>query len=151
MAPAWRTPRAGQLLTAAALARRAGAFLGMPGGPMAFPPQGMPGRPGHQHQQQAQAQPQPEDSDDDGPRAVKRPRLVWTEKLHRKFIEVVQQLGVDKAQPKTIMQVRALCGGWGCCTVLDAGCSGALPAAASLSTCSWARGGLGAGARWSRR
>eukprot|EP00878_Enallax_costatus_P035623 GHUV01039804.1.p1 GENE.GHUV01039804.1~~GHUV01039804.1.p1 ORF type:complete len:217 (+),score=96.17 GHUV01039804.1:1-651(+) len=38
-------------------------------------------------------------------RAVKRPRLVWTPELHKVFEEAVQKLGVDKAVPKTIMQM----------------------------------------------
>jgi SHAQKYF class myb-like DNA-binding protein len=95
---------------------------------MGYAPQGMPGQPG---QQQAQQQPLPEESEEDGPRAVKRPRLVWTEALHRKFIEVVQQLGVDKAQPKTVMQVRG------------AGAAAA-PAAAAVQRC-WMLGCLRAG------
>lgn len=40
-----------------------------------------------------------------GTRAVKRPRLVWTPELHKIFEAAVQKLGVDKAVPKTIMQV----------------------------------------------
>ena len=35
----------------------------------------------------------------------KRPRLVWTPKLHQRFIEAVEQLGLKVAVPKTIMQV----------------------------------------------
>ena len=38
-------------------------------------------------------------------RALKRPRLVWTPKLHQRFIEAVEQLGLKVAVPKTIMQV----------------------------------------------
>lgn len=38
-------------------------------------------------------------------RALKRPRLVWTPRLHRVFEAAVQKLGVDKAVPKTIMQL----------------------------------------------
>jgi hypothetical protein len=38
---------------------------------------------------------------------IKRPRLVWTDALHQKFIAIVEQLGIDKAPPKTIMQVCA--------------------------------------------
>ena len=40
-----------------------------------------------------------------GARAVKRPRLVWTPQLHKRFEEAINKLGVDKAVPKTIMQV----------------------------------------------
>lgn len=37
--------------------------------------------------------------------AVKRSRLVWTPQLHRRFEEAVEQLGVDKCVPKTIMAI----------------------------------------------
>ncbi|PHT80224.1 Transcription factor LUX [Capsicum annuum] len=36
---------------------------------------------------------------------VKRPRLVWTPQLHKRFIEVVAHLGIKNAVPKTIMQL----------------------------------------------
>ncbi|RZC78918.1 hypothetical protein C5167_003113 [Papaver somniferum] len=35
----------------------------------------------------------------------KRPRLVWTPPLHKRFVEVVMHLGVKNAVPKTIMQL----------------------------------------------
>ncbi|KAI3988463.1 hypothetical protein MKX01_026277 [Papaver californicum] len=35
----------------------------------------------------------------------KRPRLVWTPPLHKRFVEVVTHLGVKNAVPKTIMQL----------------------------------------------
>ncbi|KAJ8558410.1 hypothetical protein K7X08_005176 [Anisodus acutangulus] len=35
----------------------------------------------------------------------KRPRLVWTPQLHKRFIEVVAHLGIKNAVPKTIMQL----------------------------------------------
>ena len=41
-------------------------------------------------------------------RALKRPRLVWTPKLHARFVEAVEQLGLKVAVPKTIMQVGAI-------------------------------------------
>jgi len=47
------------------------------------------------------------DDDDDGgggARAVKRPRLVWTAQLHKRFEEAINKLGWDKAVPKNIMQ-----------------------------------------------
>lgn len=49
-------------------------------------------------------------NDDDGEesggfRAVKRSRLVWTKVLHKRFEDAVNQLGVDRAVPKTIMQI----------------------------------------------
>lgn len=42
--------------------------------------------------------------DDVTARALKRPRLVWTPQLHRKFEEAISRLGPDKAVPKNIMQ-----------------------------------------------
>jgi SHAQKYF class myb-like DNA-binding protein len=47
-----------------------------------------------------------EGGEDTGARALKRPRLVWTPKLHQCFVEAVEQLGVKNAVPKTIMQAR---------------------------------------------
>lgn len=38
-------------------------------------------------------------------RTLKRPRLVWTPELHKKFIDAVSQLGIKNAVPKTIMQL----------------------------------------------
>ena len=35
----------------------------------------------------------------------KRPRLVWTPQLHKRFVDVVAHLGIKKAVPKTIMQL----------------------------------------------
>ncbi|XP_077214556.1 transcription factor PCL1-like [Tasmannia lanceolata] len=43
--------------------------------------------------------------DDSSTRALKRPRLVWTPQLHKRFIDVVSHLGVKNAVPKTIMQM----------------------------------------------
>nr|GMD23939.1 transcription factor PCL1-like [Ipomoea batatas] len=36
---------------------------------------------------------------------LKRPRLVWTPQLHKRFLDVVGHLGISKAVPKTIMQL----------------------------------------------
>ena len=36
---------------------------------------------------------------------TKRPRLVWTPQLHRRFVDAVQHLGINAAVPKTIMQL----------------------------------------------
>ncbi|KAF8642208.1 hypothetical protein HU200_067471 [Digitaria exilis] len=35
----------------------------------------------------------------------KRPRLVWTPQLHKRFVDVVAHLGIKNAVPKTIMQL----------------------------------------------
>ncbi|PNH11630.1 Two-component response regulator ARR2 [Tetrabaena socialis] len=43
-------------------------------------------------------------ADDGSARAIKRPRLVWTPQLHKKFESAVLKLGDEKAVPKNIMQ-----------------------------------------------
>lgn len=44
-------------------------------------------------------------SDDQQPRTLKRPRLVWTPQLHKRFVDAVGHLGIKNAVPKTIMQL----------------------------------------------
>jgi len=44
-------------------------------------------------------------ADDQSARSLKRPRLVWTPQLHKRFVEVVAHLGIKNAVPKTIMQL----------------------------------------------
>ncbi|XP_010262563.1 PREDICTED: transcription factor PCL1-like [Nelumbo nucifera] len=43
--------------------------------------------------------------DDHSARTLKRPRLVWTPQLHKRFVDVVSHLGIKNAVPKTIMQL----------------------------------------------
>ncbi|KAL8141025.1 hypothetical protein V2J09_007046 [Rumex salicifolius] len=43
--------------------------------------------------------------DDQSARALRRPRLVWTPQLHKRFVDVVTHLGIKSAVPKTIMQL----------------------------------------------
>lgn len=43
--------------------------------------------------------------DDPSARTLKRPRLVWTPHLHKRFVDVVGHLGIKNAVPKTIMQL----------------------------------------------
>ncbi|PSS09417.1 Transcription factor LUX like [Actinidia chinensis var. chinensis] len=43
--------------------------------------------------------------DDPSARTLKRPRLVWTPQLHKRFVDVVAHLGIKNAVPKTIMQL----------------------------------------------
>lgn len=43
--------------------------------------------------------------DDSSGKTLKKPRLVWTPQLHKRFIEVVAHLGIKNAVPKTIMQL----------------------------------------------
>jgi len=40
----------------------------------------------------------------------KRPRLVWTPQLHKRFVEAVAHLGIKNAVPKTIMQLMSVDG-----------------------------------------
>eukprot|EP00245_Coleochaete_scutata_P001576 TRINITY_DN11959_c0_g2_i1.p1 TRINITY_DN11959_c0_g2~~TRINITY_DN11959_c0_g2_i1.p1 ORF type:complete len:454 (-),score=60.45 TRINITY_DN11959_c0_g2_i1:572-1933(-) len=50
--------------------------------------------------------PCPEDSNGYAlPRTLKRPRLVWTPQLHKRFVDAVSHLGIKNAVPKTIMQL----------------------------------------------
>lgn len=44
-------------------------------------------------------------ADDPSARTLKRPRLVWTAQLHKRFVDVVAHLGIKNAVPKTIMQL----------------------------------------------
>ncbi|XP_031399814.1 transcription factor LUX-like [Punica granatum] len=44
-------------------------------------------------------------TDDPSARTLKRPRLVWTPQLHKRFVDVVAHLGIKNAVPKTIMQL----------------------------------------------
>ncbi|XP_062233450.1 two-component response regulator ORR22-like [Phragmites australis] len=43
--------------------------------------------------------------DGDEPSAAKKPRVVWSVELHRKFVAAVNQLGIDKAVPKRILEL----------------------------------------------
>ncbi|KAL0918065.1 hypothetical protein M5K25_010053 [Dendrobium thyrsiflorum] len=44
-------------------------------------------------------------AEDNSSRMPKRPRLVWTPQLHKRFVDVVAHLGIQNAVPKTIMQL----------------------------------------------
>ncbi|XP_024034428.1 two-component response regulator ARR12 isoform X2 [Citrus clementina] len=50
-----------------------------------------------------------EDDEDDhnheDPTTQKKPRVVWSVELHRKFVAAVNQLGIDKAVPKKILDL----------------------------------------------
>ncbi|KAJ3695557.1 hypothetical protein LUZ60_000934 [Juncus effusus] len=46
-----------------------------------------------------------EDNEDNDPTAQKKPRVVWSVDLHRKFVAAVHQLGIDKAVPKRILEL----------------------------------------------
>ncbi|KFK33997.1 protein phytoclock 1 [Arabis alpina] len=44
-------------------------------------------------------------TEDPSGKTLKRPRLVWTPQLHKRFVDVVAHLGIKNAVPKTIMQL----------------------------------------------
>ncbi|QCE16293.1 two-component response regulator ARR-B family [Vigna unguiculata] len=48
---------------------------------------------------------QENDHDNDDPSTQKKPRVVWSVELHRKFVAAVNQLGIDKAVPKKILDL----------------------------------------------
>lgn len=45
------------------------------------------------------------ETEDPSGKTLKRPRLVWTPQLHKRFVDVVAHLGIRDAVPKTIMQL----------------------------------------------
>ncbi|CAN1331529.1 Transcription factor MYBC1 [Linum perenne] len=47
---------------------------------------------------------------DEPARTLKRPRLVWTPQLHKRFVDAVAHLGIKNAVPKTIMQLMSVGG-----------------------------------------
>ncbi|TKY73092.1 Two-component response regulator ARR12 [Spatholobus suberectus] len=46
-----------------------------------------------------------ENGDEEDPSAQKKPRVVWSVELHRKFVAAVNQLSLDKAVPKKILDL----------------------------------------------
>ncbi|KAL5071494.1 hypothetical protein RYX36_022381 [Vicia faba] len=46
-----------------------------------------------------------DDDDDEDPSAQKKPRVVWNADMHRMFVSAVNQLGIDKAVPKKILDL----------------------------------------------
>ncbi|KAM6544127.1 hypothetical protein CsatB_008574 [Cannabis sativa] len=46
-----------------------------------------------------------DNGDSDDPSAQKKPRVVWSVELHRKFVTAVNHLGIDKAVPKKILDL----------------------------------------------
>uniref|UniRef100_M4EM46 HTH myb-type domain-containing protein n=1 Tax=Brassica campestris TaxID=3711 RepID=M4EM46_BRACM len=47
---------------------------------------------------------------DEPARTLKRPRLVWTPQLHKRFVDAGAHLGIKNAVPKTIMQLMSVDG-----------------------------------------
>jgi len=67
--------------------------------------------PSQQLQEQPQCPHQPPSAAEEEPaRTLKRPRLVWTPQLHKRFVDAVAHLGIKNAVPKTIMQLMSVDG-----------------------------------------
>ncbi|KAF2312966.1 hypothetical protein GH714_002216 [Hevea brasiliensis] len=45
------------------------------------------------------------DPENDDPSTSKKPRVVWSVELHQQFVSAVNQLGIDKAVPKRILEL----------------------------------------------
>ncbi|KAK7283117.1 hypothetical protein RIF29_12414 [Crotalaria pallida] len=46
-----------------------------------------------------------QENDNEDPSTQKKPRVVWSVELHRKFVAAVNQLGIEKAVPKKILDM----------------------------------------------
>ncbi|XP_076908013.1 transcription factor MYBC1-like [Bidens hawaiensis] len=74
--------------------------------------------PYHTHHQQPQTISTPNSGEfdsselggDEPARTLKRPRVVWTPQLHKRFVDAVAHLGIKNAVPKTIMQLMSIDG-----------------------------------------
>lgn len=84
-----------------------GGVLDYPGLPSIYRPVALPATaPAPSQNLQSQSVGDDDCADDGSTRAIKRQRLVWTPQLHKKFESAVNKLGVERAVPKNIMQVR---------------------------------------------
>ncbi|GFS40534.1 response regulator 14 [Actinidia rufa] len=50
------------------------------------------------------------DLENDDPATAKKPRVVWSVELHQQFVSAVNQLGIDKAVPKRILELMNVSG-----------------------------------------
>ncbi|CAK9237890.1 unnamed protein product, partial [Sphagnum troendelagicum] len=50
------------------------------------------------------------EQDNDDPSTLKKPRVVWSVELHQQFVSAVNQLGIDKAVPKRILELMSVQG-----------------------------------------
>ncbi|KAG0555050.1 hypothetical protein M758_12G143700 [Ceratodon purpureus] len=50
------------------------------------------------------------DPENDDPSTMKKPRVVWSVELHQQFVSAVNQLGIDKAVPKRILELMGVHG-----------------------------------------
>ncbi|KAK1316686.1 Two-component response regulator ARR1 [Acorus calamus] len=64
----------------------------------------------HQHRDPSPPPPAAAAAADEPARTLKRPRLVWTPQLHKRFVDAVAHLGIKNAVPKTIMQLMSVDG-----------------------------------------
>eukprot|EP00249_Psilotum_nudum_P037005 c9279_g1_i1 orf=542-1450(+) len=65
-----------------------------------------PRKQSEEEQEEADSGSVPENSNEEqAARTLKRPRLVWTPQLHKRFVDAVAHLGIKNAVPKTIMQL----------------------------------------------
>lgn len=77
--------------------------LPIPGGALPSPAQAMP----QEVVQQSEGLP----GNDDDPCALKKPRLIWTTALHKRFLEALDKVGgVDRALPKAVMREMGVAG-----------------------------------------
>lgn len=51
-----------------------------------------------------------EDGDEESANMPKKPRVVWSVELHQQFVNAVNQLGIDKAVPKRILDLMSVSG-----------------------------------------
>jgi two-component response regulator (ARR-B family) len=50
------------------------------------------------------------EQENDDPSTLKKPRVVWSVELHQQFVSAVNQLGIDKAVPKKILELMSVHG-----------------------------------------
>lgn len=51
-----------------------------------------------------------DNEENDDPSTMKKPRVVWSVELHQQFVSAVNQLGIDKAVPKRILELMGVQG-----------------------------------------
>lgn len=59
----------------------------------------------HQRKRTSTKDDDDDEPENDDPSASKRPRVVWSVELHQQFVCAVNQLGIDKAVPKRILEL----------------------------------------------
>lgn len=64
-----------------------------------------PGNEGSWKSSKRKAEDEETDPDKDDTSTLKKPRVVWSVELHQQFVAAVNQLGIDKAVPKKILEL----------------------------------------------